>query len=101
MPWRETHAMDERMSFIVDWRREELSVAALCRQYGVSRKTGYKWIERYEASGVEGLKDRSSAAHRHPNEVEASVAETVIGVRAAHPSWGPKKIKAWLSAKRP
>ena len=101
MPWRETHVMDERMSFIVDWRREELNVAALCRQYGVSRKTGYKWIERYEASGIEGLKDRSSAAHRHPNEVGASVAEAVIGVRAAHPSWGPKKIKAWLSAKRP
>jgi putative transposase len=101
MPWHEIHAMDERMSFIVDWQREEWSVAALCRRYGVSRKTGYKWIGRYETFGLDGLKDRSSAAHRHPNEVEVCVAEAVIAVRAAHPSWGPKKIKAWLSMKRP
>ena len=93
--------MDERMNFIVDWQREELSTAALCRQYGVSRKTGYKWIERFEAFGPEGLQDRSSAAHQHPNEVAAEIAEAVIGVRAAHPSWGPKKIKAWLSMKQP
>jgi transposase InsO family protein len=101
MPWRETHVMDERMSFIVDWQREELSMAALCRRYGVSRKTGYKWLDRFEAFGLEGLKDHSSAAHRHPNEVVAEVAAAVIGVRAAHPSWGPKKIKAWLSMKQP
>jgi putative transposase len=93
--------MDERMSFIVDWQREELSTAALCRRYGVSRKTGYKWIERFEAFGLEGLKDRSSAAYRHPNEVVAEIGEAVIGVRAAHPSWGAKKIKAWLSMKQP
>jgi len=101
MPWRETHVMDERMSFIVDWQREEWSFAALCRRYGVSRKTGYEWTGRFEALGIDGLKDRSSAAHRHPNQVEACVAEAVIGVRAAHPSWGPKKIKAWLSMQRP
>jgi transposase InsO family protein len=101
MPWNETHVMDERMSFIVDWQREEWSVAALCRRYGVSRRTGYKWLDRFEASGLDGLKDRSSAAHRHPNAVETSIAKAVIGVRAAHPSWGPKKIKAWLSMQRP
>ena len=101
MPWHETHVMDERMNFIVDWQREELSTAALCRQYGVSRKTGYKWIERFEGFGPEGLQDRSSAAHQHPNEVAAEIAEAVIGVRAAHPSWGPKKIKGWLSMKQP
>jgi putative transposase len=101
MPWDETDVMDERMSFIVDWRREELSVAALCREYGVSRKTGYKWMERFEALGPEGLRDRHSAAQRHPNEVVAEIAEAVIGVRTVHPSWGPKKIKAWLSMKQP
>jgi putative transposase len=101
MPWTETQVMDERMSFVVDWQREDWSVAALCRRYGVSRKTGYKWIERYQACGLDGLKNRSSAAQHHPNEVEASIAEAVIGVRIAHPSWGPKKIKAWLSMQRP
>jgi putative transposase len=101
MPWHETHAMDERMSFIVDWQRDEWSIAALCRRYGVSRKTGYKWLDRFEAFGLDGLKDRSCAARSHPNEVEASIAEAVIAVRMAHPSWGPKKIEAWLSMKQP
>jgi putative transposase len=101
MPWHEIHVMDERMSFIVDWQRDEWSVAALCRRYGVSRKTGYKWIGRFEADGLDGLKDRSSAAHHHPNEVDAPTAEAVVAFRAAHPSWGPKKIKARLSMLHP
>jgi transposase InsO family protein len=101
MPWHETCAMEERMAFTVAWQRDEVSFAALCRQYGVSRKTGYKWIGRFEATGLDGLKNRSSAAHRHPNEVNAVTAEAVIAVRTAHPSWGPKKIKAWLSFKQP
>jgi putative transposase len=101
MPWHKTCAMDERMAFTVAWQGDELSFAALCRQYGVSRKTGYKWIGRFEACGLDGLKDRSSAAHRHPNEVDAATAEAVIAVRTAHPSWGPKKIKARLSLDHP
>jgi transposase len=59
MPWHETCVMDERMAFAVDWQREELSFAALCRAYGVSRKTGYKWIGRLQSDGLDGLKDRS------------------------------------------
>jgi len=101
MPWQETHVMDERMEFVIDWRREEWSFAALCRHYGISRRTGYKWVARFASEGLDGLKDRSRAAHVHPNEVAASAAEAVIGVRATHPSWGPKKIKAWLSMRQP
>jgi putative transposase len=101
MPWHETCVMDERMAFIVDWQREEWRFAALCRRYGVSRKTGYKWIGRFEAGGMDGLKDRSRAARSHPNAIEAVAADAVIAARMAHPSWGPKKIKAWLSMKCP
>ena len=54
MPWHESCAMEERMSFVVDWQREEWSFALLCRRYGVSRKTGYKWIGRFEAGGLSG-----------------------------------------------
>jgi putative transposase len=100
MPWHETCVMDERMAFIVDWQRDETSLAALCRRYGVSRKTGYKWLDRFEADGMDGLKDRSCAANRHPNVIEAAATEAVIAARMQHPSWGPKKIKAWLSMKR-
>jgi transposase InsO family protein len=101
MPWDETCVMDERMAFIVDWQREEWSLAALCRSYGVSRRTGYKWIDRFEADGMEGLKDRSRAPHFHPNAIEPAAAAMVVEARMRHPSWGPKKIKAWLSMKRP
>jgi transposase InsO family protein len=101
MPWQETRVMDERMGFVVDWQRGEWSIAALCRRYGISRRTGYKWIDRFEAEGLDGLKDRSRAAHEHPNEVATASAEAVVAVRGAHPSWGPKKIKAWLSIRQP
>jgi transposase InsO family protein len=101
MPWRETCVMDERMAFVVDWRRDETSFAALCRSYGVSRKTGYKWIERFERDGATGLADRSRAPQHHPNAVPAAETAAVLAVRMRHSSWGPKKIKAWLSMKRP
>jgi len=101
MPWEETCVMDERMAFIVDWRRKAMTIAALCRYYGVSRKTAYKWIGRYESDGVEGLKDRSRAPHHHPNAVGEAEEAAIVAVRAKHPSWGPKKIKAWLMSHRP
>jgi len=101
MPWEETCVMDERMAFIVDWQREEMTFAALCRYYGVSRKTGYKWIERYEVEGVGGLQDRSRAPHAHPNAVGEAEEAAIVAARVKHPSWGPKKVKAWLSSRHP
>jgi putative transposase len=101
MPWKETCVMDERMAFIVDWQRAEMTFAALCRLYGVSRKAGYKWIDRFEAEGIEGLKDRSRAPHAHPNAVGETEEAAILAVRAKHPSWGPKKIRAWLASRHP
>jgi len=101
MPWEETCVMDERMAFIVDWQRGEKTFAALCRHYGVSRKAGYKWVERYQAEGVDGLKDRSRAPHDHPNAVGEAEEAAIVAVRVKHPSWGPKKIKAWLASHHP
>lgn len=101
MPWRETCVMDERMSFIVDVQRGEASVAELCRRYGISRKSGYKWLERHAAGGVEALVDRSRARHHHADAVAAGVAAAVLDVRHRHPTWGPKKIRAWLLRHQP
>jgi transposase InsO family protein len=88
--------MDERMEFIVDWLRlvdaEVESMSELCRRYGVSRKTGYKLVGRYEASGAAGLQEMSRAPHHHPNAISAEIEAAVLSVRAAHPSWGAKKI---------
>jgi transposase InsO family protein len=101
MPWEESSVMDERVSFIMVWREDEESVTELCRQHGISRKTGYKWIGRYQLLGWEGLKDASRAPHGHPNAVSEATVRQVLTVREQHPTWGPKKIRAWLERKHP
>jgi transposase InsO family protein len=96
MVWMETCALDERMRFMLALEQREETFAALCRRFSVSRKTGYKWLERYEAAGVEGLIDRSRAPHAHPHAVNSPIAERCLAVRRAHPSWGPVKVRAYL-----
>ena len=101
MPWQESCAMEERMSFIVDWQRGGVTKSELCRLYGVHRNTGQKWIDRFEVEGLDGLKERSRAPHHHPNAVAEAIAAAVLAVRAAHPTWGAKKIRPYLARKRP
>ena len=107
MPWRETQKMEERMAFISDWRRlvrsdpQQLSMAELCRNYGVSRKSGYALVGRYEEKGVAAFSDASHAPHSNPHAVTGSRASAIVEVRQEHPTWGPKKIRAWLKRKRP
>jgi len=92
----ETCAVDKRMRFVTGVEAREESVAALCRRFGFSRTTGYKWLERYRMDGLEGLADRSRAPHEHPQAVTAEIAERCLEVRHAHPTWGPVKVRAWL-----
>jgi putative transposase len=101
MVWRETCAMEERMRFVDAVVDKAESFAAVCRRFGVSRKTGYKWLERYEAEGVGGLQERSRAPRHHPQAIAAALAEECLVVRRAHPSWGPVKVKAYLAQRRP
>ena len=83
--------MQQRMRFIADVLREEESVSALCRRYGVSRQTGHMWIRRYLEGGPTGLTDKSRAAVARPNATPPAVVELVVGTREKHPTWGPKK----------
>lgn len=92
MPWKETCVMDQRIQFIGDWLKGEYSKSALCRDYGISRPTGDKWIARYEAEGIKGLQERSRAAISHPNATPEWVKERIIGAKLAHLQWGPKKV---------
>lgn len=101
MPWRETGAVDEREAFVEEVLAGVFSRAALCRRYGVSRVTGAKWLERYQAQGRAGLADRSRAPHHHPNAVPASTAEAVVALRERYPHWGPKKLRAFLMRAEP
>ena len=68
----------------------------LCERYGVSRKTGYKWIARYEREGLDGLRERSRAPHHCPHRIAADVAAAICAGRQQHPSWGPDKISRVL-----
>jgi putative transposase len=96
MPWKEFSVMEERFRFLEDWRSQEWTMAELCRHYGVTRATGYKWRARYEEAGLEGLRDQSRAPHQHPNELASEIEELVIGLRAKHPTWGAPKLRALL-----
>lgn len=96
MPWKDTQMLDERMSFILAYRQGEESLSEVCRRYGVSRKTGRKWIQRYRESGPEGLGDRSRAPHHHPNAAHADIVSTVIKAKLEHPTWGPRKLISWF-----
>jgi transposase InsO family protein len=97
----ETCAVDERMRFVMAVEGREEAFAAVCRQFGVSRKTGYKWLERHREDGVAGLVDRSRAPLHHPQAVADEIAERCLWVRREHPTWGPVKVRAWLERRAP
>ena len=100
MPWIERCRLDERIAFVRLVADGE-PMAALCRQFGISRQTGYKWWARFEEDGVEALADRSRRPRSHPNETPAHIVEVIIEARARHPFWGPRKLVAWLARKKP
>jgi transposase InsO family protein len=101
MGWMETCAVEERMRFVMAIMEREEAFAAVCRQFGVSRKTGYKWLERYLEDGFEGLLDRSRAPLHHPQAMTREIAERCLEVRRGHPTWGPVKVRAWLERRVP
>ncbi|MDQ7818933.1 MAG: IS481 family transposase [Armatimonadota bacterium] len=92
MPWRTVDLMALRYEFVTMARQAGVSVSALCRRFQISRKTGYKWLGRYRQEGVDGLADRSRRPHALPAQVSAGVAEAIVTLRTAHPTWGARKI---------
>ncbi len=101
MPWKETCVTELRESLVVSVLRGEASVASLCRVAGVSRKTGYKWLERYRALGVRGLEDRSRARLTHESRVDETTRQTLVTLRREHPTWGVRKLLVLLEARHP
>ncbi len=101
MPWKETCPMDERMKFIADYLKNEWNLSDLCQYYGISRKTGYKWLARYQAEGPSGLHDRSRAPRHHPNAVHKAVQDRIVAFRVEHPYWGPRKLVHRLTQLEP
>jgi len=96
LPWKETCPMDERVRFIAAVNEFDGSFRELCRQFGISPRTGYKWVARYEQFGPAGLEDRPSVAKRLVHATPPEVLERVIELRKEHPTWGPKKLRSWM-----
>lgn len=96
MSWQITNAKEERKLFIVDWLKREFTMKALCARYGVSRKTGYKWLERFKQEGEKGLEERSHARHSYANETPKEIKKRLIELKLRFPTWGPQKLLDWL-----
>jgi len=93
--------MDQRVAFIADWLRDEWTVTELATRYGISRKTAYKWLDRYETDPAYGLAERSRAPRTHGRALAADTREAVLALRRRFPRWGPKKLRAVLTAREP
>lgn len=97
MPWKEESTMSLRREFIQMTQTADANIRSLCRRFGISPKTGYKWIQRYrESGGAAQLADRSRRPLNSPHRTSAEVEETILRVRHAHPCWGGRKIRARL-----
>ena len=93
--------MDQRVAFIADWLRDEWTMTELAERYGISRKTAYKWVDRYDEDAAQGLAERSRAPHTHGRATTAAIGEAVLALRRKHPRWGPKKLRAILCEREP
>jgi transposase InsO family protein len=95
MPWKECNRMDERLRFVARLLDGE-KMASLCREFGISRKTGYKIFNRYKDEGLRGLEDRARSPYRHPNKLPFQVESAILRIKREHMSWGAPKIREKL-----
>src|SRR6266704_1177201 len=99
MPWKENRTVDLRVQLIQDYQQGE-SVAALAEVYEVSRKTIYKWLERYESEGMAGLQDRSRVPEHSPSRLSQEVVHAIVAARQRW-RWGPRKLRVKLIEAQP
>jgi transposase InsO family protein len=95
MPWREVSVMEQRQEFVRLAMQEGANRHELCRRFGISRQSGYKWIRRWSEGDCE-LLDRSHRPHRSPGRSDRSIEHCVLDIREAHPAWGARKIARCL-----
>jgi transposase InsO family protein len=98
MPWKENLKMDQRMEFVMKALAHP-NFRELCREYGISAKTGYKWRERFFERGLGGLNELSRRPHGHADELGEAVVCAMVRLKQAHPHWGPRKIQVLYQRK--
>ncbi len=99
MPWEEVSMMSQRKEFVKLAQAEGGNVRELCRRFGISPTTGYKWLSRFHGGGEAGLADMPRRPYCSPKRTRAEVEELVLKVRDGHPAWGGRKLRAWLLAR--
>jgi len=101
VPWQERNALQQREEFIDAWLLRRRSFTDLCASFGIARKTGYKWTERYDGGGRAALQDRSRAPGECPHAIREEVASAIVAARQQHPTWGPRKLRKALGRDNP
>jgi len=100
MPFETKSALQEKEKFVQEWLSEKWCFSELCERHGISRPTGYKWIERFQCEGIAGLEERSRATKAHHNAVSKKIEKLILEGRSKHPTWGGKKLVAWIQRKK-
>src|ERR1700734_3081146 len=100
MPWKERSVVEERMRFVIRLKDGE-TMASLCREFGISRVTGYKILDRYEECGLEGLSDRARRPHRYANQLPGQIEAAIVEAKREKPHWGARKIRERLLRRLP
>ena len=101
MPWKEIKPMNEKIKMIAESQTKNMSITDIADKYGISRKTVYKWLYRYEEEGIDGLKDKGRAPHTNPNETPDKIVKLLIKEKLKNRKRGPKKVYAQLKGKYP
>ena len=96
MPWKVNSLMSERHEFCQVALKQSYNFSVLCQHYGISRKTGYKWLKRYRARGCKGLHELSRRPHCIPNRTDPEIEAVVVHLQHQYPRWGPRKLQALM-----
>jgi putative transposase len=96
MSWKEVKVLDQRQEFILKFLKKEYSFANLCDQYGISRKTGYKWVKRFVDDGPNALLNQSKAPHKQFRVTSEETVDLILSIKFQWSNWGPKKVHAYL-----
>ena len=96
MPWKEVSIMSQRLEFVTLATAENANLRHLCRCFGISPGTAYKWLDRFQAAGANGLEDRSRQPHHSPLRTSTEMEETITKLRCKHPAWGGRKLEKRL-----
>src|SRR4051812_33690235 len=94
MPWKQIEPMNQRIEFVLRAVKTD-NFRALCREYGISAKTGYKWLERFLEEGVNGMQEQSRRPQSSPSGLSEGVVCEIIRIKQKHLAWGPRKVR-WI-----